>query len=73
MITHCDHKVSKLGCPRFGLTVLNAGPFKHLYVLLKHCVSNNKIPESRVTMKTFHFLEDMQDIFFVNTYIPSLE
>ena len=61
MITQYDHMVNKLGCPRFGLTVLTAGPFKHPDVFLKHCISNNKIVESRVTMKTFHFLEAIQD------------
>ena len=71
MITQCDHTVNKLGCPRFGLTALTACPFKHLDVLLKHCISNNKILESRGTMKTFHFLEAIQDFLSNPTRLPS--
>ena len=71
MITQCDHTVNNLGCPRFGLTALTAGPFKHLDVLLKHCISNNKILESRGTMKTFHFLEAIQDFLSNPTPLPS--
>ena len=41
-----DHTVNKLGCPRPGLTTSNARPsFKPLYVLFKHCTSNNKVLE----------------------------
>ena len=40
------HTVNELGCPRPGLITSNVrSSFKPLYVFLKHCISNNKIPE----------------------------